>query len=94
MHHRVLNVIDFVRITVMRETSEATSVEVDSQRLVGGHQHVDSHIKFLTSDQKRVHNISLHDVSLSLRTIGFPTEIVLPLSDLLKFVDQEDTSAL
>lgn len=67
----------------MGETTEPTSVQVDSQGLVSSHKHIYSHVELLASDQKGIHNVALHDVGLGLRTIGLPTEIVLPLGDLL-----------
>ena len=94
MHVRVLDLLDLVRITVMREPSEARSVEIDSQRLIAGDKYVDSHVKLLSSDQKWVHDVSLHDVRLSLWTLWLPPEVILPLRDLSQLVKEEDASSL
>jgi hypothetical protein len=82
MHVVVLNLVDLVRVALMRETAEARSVQVDSKWLVRGNEHVNTHIELFATNQQRVHHIPLHDVWLSLRTFWLPSEVVLPLSDL------------
>ena len=94
MHVSVLDFFDFVRITVMSESSEAGPVEVDGQRLVACDENIDSHIKLLATDEQGIHDVSLYNVRLCLGTFWFPSEIVFPLSDLCQFVKQEDTPSL
>lgn len=78
----------------MSETSEPRPVQVSRQRCIASDETVDAHIEFLATDQKRVDDVALDDVGFSLRALRFPPEVVLPLSDLLKFVEQEDALAL
>ena len=78
----------------MREPAKAASVEVNCEGLIAGHEHVDSHVELLTTDQEWVHDVALNDVWLGLRTIWLPTEVILPLSYLLQLREQEDSPAL
>ena len=71
---------------MMCESSEAGPIEVDSQGLVACDKYVDSHIELLATDEKWIHDISLYNVRFCLRTLRFPSEIILPLSDLGKLV--------
>ena len=94
MHKCVLNLFYLVWISVMSETSESGTVKVDSKRLVWSNEYVNTHIELLTSDKQRVHNIPLNNIWLSLGTIRFPSEIIFPLCNLLKFVQKKNTSSL
>ena len=94
MHVSVLDFFDFVRITVMSESSEARPVEIDGQRLVACDENIDSHIKLLATDEQGIHDVSLYNVRLCLGTFWFPSEIVLPLGNLGELVKEEDTTAL
>ena len=94
MHISVLNLIDFIRVTVMRETTETRSVQVHSQGLVASNQDVDSQVKLLATYQKWVIDVLLNDIRLGLRTVRFPAEIVLPLRDLSELIQEEDTTTL
>ena len=78
----------------MSETTESAAVQVHGQRLVARHQNIDSKIELFAANQKRVHDILLHDVWLCLRAVGLPAEVILPLADLRQLVEQEDTAAL
>ena len=86
VHVGILDLLDLVRVTMMRESAEAGAIQVHSQRLVARHEHVDSQIELLASDQKRIHDVLLDDVGLSLRTVRLPSEVVLPLRDLCELV--------
>jgi len=94
MHVGVLDLLDFVRIAVMSETTESAAVQVDGQGLVACYQDIDSKIKLFAANQEWVHNVLLDDVRLSLRAVWLPAEVILPLADLRKLVKQEDTTAL
>ena len=94
MHISVLNLIDFIRVTVMRETTETRSVQVHSQGLVASNQDVDSQVKLLATYQKWVIDVLLNDIRLGLWTVRFPSEIVLPLRDLSELIQEEDTTTL
>ena len=90
----VLNVFNVSSISVMSKSCKPSSVKVCSQRSVTCHKAINSHVKFLASNQQRINDIALHDIGLSLRAFRFPPEIVFPLSDLLQFVKQEDSLSL
>ena len=86
MHVSVLNLFDFVRVAMVGEPSEAGSVEINCQRLVARDKNIDAHVELFAADQKWVHDVSLNDVRLSLRTLWLPSEVVLPLRNLSQFV--------
>ena len=94
MHVSVLDFVDLVRVSVMGKSTEARTVQVHGQGLVACYQHVDPKIELLASNQKRVHDVFLDDIGLSLWAVRLPSEIVLPLRYLSKFVEKEDASAL
>ena len=72
----------------MREAPEARAVEINGQRAVTRHQHVDAHVKFLVPDQQRVVDVALHDVGF--RLVGR----VRPLAYFSHRFEQEDAFAL
>jgi hypothetical protein len=76
------------------EPREPCAVKVDDQRLVGSAKRVDPHVELLPPQEKRVGNVPLHDVRLRLRVIRVIAEVVLPLGDLLDFVEKENALAL
>lgn len=78
-----MDIFDIIRVTVVSEATEACSVQVDCQWLVSSHKNVNSYIKFLSSNQERVHDVSLNDIRLSLRAFRFPPEVIFPLRNLL-----------
>jgi hypothetical protein len=86
MHECVLYFFDFVGVAEVSKPTEARTVKVHSQRLVGSYKHVYSHVELLTPDQKWVHDVLLHDVRFCLGRLWFPTEVIFPLGDLLQFV--------
>jgi len=94
MHISVLDIINFVCISMMSKSTESSSIQVNCQRLLGYYKHVNTHIKLFTTNQKRVHNVSLDDIWLSLRTFRFPSKVILPLGNLSQFIEQENASAL
>ena len=94
MHVSILDLINFVRITVVREPAEARTIEVDSKGLVASNQNVNAHVKLLATNQQRIHDVPLHDIRLSLWTFRLPSKIVLPLSYLRQFIQQKDALSL
>lgn len=70
----------------MSEPPETRPIEVDSQRLVSGYKHINTHVKLLATDQQWVHDIPLHNIRFGLRTFRLPPKVVLPLRNLSQFV--------
>lgn len=54
----------------MSEPRETVSIQVHSQGRVTYHQRIDSQVKFLPSYQKRVRDIFLDDVIVSLDSLN------------------------
>ena len=79
-----------MRIPKMSESSKALPIKVDSQWLVTNTKDINTHIKFFASNKQRIHNISLHNIRFSLRAFWFPSELILPLGNLLQFIKQKD----
>lgn len=71
----------------MGESAEALSIQVNGQRLVARTQGIDSHVKLLASDEQGVHDVALDNVWLGLGTLWLPSELVLPLGDVLKLIE-------
>jgi hypothetical protein len=94
MHVGILDLLYFVGVAMVGEACKACPVEVDCQRLVCCHKAIYAHIELLTPDQKWVHDVTLNDIWLRLWAFWFPSEIVLPLSDLCELVEEEDAFAL
>lgn len=76
-------------------------MNVDDQGCVGNYQHVDANVKFLATDEIRIVNVALDDVSLRsdiLVTVDIAAaqnpRRVPPLTDLTEFVDQKYSFAL
>lgn len=90
----ILDIFNIIGVSVMGKPTKASSVQVNDQRLVRNHEHINSHIELLASNQQRVHDVPLHDVRLSLRGLRLPPEIVLPLGDLSQFIEQENAPSL
>lgn len=94
MHKCVLDLLYFVRVPKVSESAEARTIQVHSQRLVRGDKNINSHIKFFTPDQQRVHYVLLHNIRLGLRRFWLPAEVILPLSYLSQLVKQENAFSL
>jgi len=71
---------------MVREACETGAIEVYGQRLVRCAQGVDSHVELLAADQQGVTDVALDDVWLGLGAFRFPSEVILPLCNLLKLV--------
>jgi hypothetical protein len=82
MHEGVLNFVYVIRISVMSESTETRSIEVDSQRLISGYKDINTHVKLLATNKQWIHDIPLHNIRFSLRTFRLPPKIVFPLRDL------------
>lgn len=78
----------------MSESAETFSVEIDCERLVADDQYINSHIELLSTNEERIHDVSLDNVWLSLWTFWFPSEFVFPLSNMLQLIEQENTFTL
>lgn len=76
------------------EPGEARSVEVERERRVGGAEQVDAHVELFTADEQRVGDVLLNYVGFGLRVLGVVSEVVLPLRDLLYFIEEEDALSL
>ena len=87
MHIVVLDVLHIGRVPVMCESGESSPVKVSSEGSVAGHQAINTHVKLFATDEEGIDDVSLHNVGLSLRAFGLPPEIILPLGDLLKFIE-------
>lgn len=72
----------------MGEPAEPRPVQIDRQRVMRGHQYVDSHIEFFVTDEKWVVDVPLDDVWLWL--VG----AVRPVTDVADRPEQEDTLSL
>ena len=94
VHECVGKVIQIITIPRVGKSAEAFSVEVDGQWLVADHKYINSKIELFTANQKRVHHISLDDVWLCLRTFWLPSQLILPLGNVLQLVEEENTFAL
>ena len=92
--HLVVELRRLVRVLERAEAREAAAVRVHAQRAVREHEHVDAEVELLAADQQRVHNVALDDVGLGSRRFWLPPQLILPLSDLLQFVEQEDAATL
>lgn len=86
---------------VVWESAKSQSMNVDDQGCVGNYQHVDANVKFLATDEIRIVNVALDDVSLRpdiLVTVDIAAaqnpRRVPPLTDLTEFVDQKYSFAL
>lgn len=87
MHIVILNVFHVSCISVMCKSGEASSIEVGSKWSVAGDEAINTHVKFLATNQEWIDDVALHNVGFSLRAFWFPPEIVLPLCNLLQFVE-------
>lgn len=94
MHVGILDLFYLVRVAVVGETCKACPVEVDRQRLVRCHKAIYAHIELLTPDQKWVHNVTLNNIRLRLWAFWLPSEIVLPLSNLCKLIEEKNSFSL
>jgi hypothetical protein len=94
MHVVIRDIFHIGSVSVMSESSEASPVEICCQWSVASNETIYSHIKLLSSNQQGVNDIPLDDIRLCLRTLWLPSEIILPLSNLLKFVEEKNTFAL
>ena len=94
MHERVLNFFYFVWVPKMSKSAKTRTIKINSQRLVRCDQYVNSHVKFLSSYQKRVHYVLLDDIRLSLGWLRLPAKVVFPLCYLREFIQQENAFAL
>jgi hypothetical protein len=72
----------------MSESSKPGAIQIDSQRVMGGHQHIDSHIKFFVTDKQWIMDIPLDDVWLGL------VSGVSPVADVSDRPEQEDPFSL
>jgi hypothetical protein len=88
----ICNILEIV--ATVCESRKPGSVEVDCKRLVGGAESVNSHVEFLASEKQGVSDVSLDNVGFSLRVLGVVAKVVLPLRDLLDFVEDENALAL
>ena len=94
VHVGILNLFNLVRVAMMRESSEASTVQVHCQGLVARHKHVDSQVKLFAANKQWIHDVLLDDVGFGLGTIWLPPEVILPLRDLCELVQQEDATPL
>lgn len=90
----VVNLINVIIIPMMSEPAKACPIEVDSEGRIRSDQDINPHIELLTAYQKRIHDIPLDDITFSLRTFGFPPEIIFPLANLLQLVEEENSFSL
>ena len=94
MHERIRQIIDVLAVAGMGESTKPFPVKIHRQRSIRGHENIDAQVKLLSTDQKWVHDVPLHDVRLGSWGLGLPPQFVFPLRDLLKLVEQEDASSL
>jgi hypothetical protein len=94
MYIVILNIFNISSVSMMSKTTESCPIKICCQGWIWSNKAIDSHIKFLSSNQKRINNISLDNVRFSLRTFRLPSEIIFPLSNLLELIKQENTFAL
>jgi hypothetical protein len=87
MHIVILNVFNVCSISVMSKSCKTSSIEVGCQGSITCNKAINTHVKLLATYQKRIDDITLHNVGLSLGAFWFPSEIVFPLGDLLKFIE-------
>ena len=78
----------------MSKSPEAFPIEVHRKRLVTDNENIDSEIEFFAANQKRIHDVPLHYVWFCLGTLRLPSELIFPLGNVLKFVEQENTFSL
>jgi len=62
--HVAVVLVELSRVTFRGKSGQALLVDVDSERLVAGDDHVDSQIKLVAIDQKRVGDVSGNHTSL------------------------------
>ena len=78
----------------MGESTETLSIKVDRQRLIADNQNINSKIELFTANEERVHDVSLHNIRLSLRRLGLPPQLIFPLGYVLKLVEKKDAFSL
>ena len=79
----VLDVIHIGRVSMMCESSEPCPVQVSCQWCVASNKAIDSHIKFLPSNEQWINDVPLNNVGLCLGAFWLPSEVIFPLGDLL-----------
>lgn len=94
MHIVILNIFDVCCVAMMSETSETCSIQICCKRSVASNETIYSHIKLLSANKQGIYNVLLHDVGFSLWWFRFPSEIILPLCNLLQLIEQKDSFAL
>ena len=94
MHKSVLNLINFVWVSVVSESTEATSIQINNKGLIWSHQNIDAHVKLLPSYKKRIHDVFLNDIRFCLGSTRLKSKIVLPFWNLLKLVEKKDSYTL
>lgn len=71
--HRFTVVVNIVGvIAVVGKSAEARPIQVDGERIMWSHQHVDAHIEFLMTDEKRVVDIPLNYICFGLIVSVWP----------------------
>ena len=87
MHIVILNVFNVGSISVMSKSCKTSSIQISCEWSITCNKAINTHVKFLSTYQKRVDDVTLHNVGLCLGAFRFPSEIVFPLRDLLKFIE-------
>lgn len=94
MHERIGKIVQIVAVPGVSKSAESFSIQINGQWLVANDEYINSKIELFTANQKRVHDIPLDNVRFCLRTLWLPSQLVFPLGNMLKLIEQENTFAL
>lgn len=93
MHCHICKFTALGAVLFVTEASKAKGAEPDLERPVARDENVETEVKLLGADQKRLVNIATDDIRLLLTRL-LVILIVCPFLNLFEFIDQEDALAL